>query len=130
MEETYWIPLSRSVQGKLLNERGMKIYMMDRVEYWQNYLEIIARVFGLIAGAWALPLGMDSLAAGISYGSTAGFLASALAFGSGYVLIRSGMEERIDRRFVIALGVLIAVSIFVIAILKTPLNVFQQIGRW
>ena len=103
---------------------------MDRVEYWQNFLEIIARVFGFIAGAWALPLGMDSLAAGISYGSTAGFLASALAFGSGYVLVRSGWEERIDRRFVIALGVLIAVSIFVIGYLETPLNVFQQIGRW
>lgn len=122
--------MAHSVPGKLLKEWDMKIKMMDRAEYWQKYLEIIAQFFGFIAGAWALPLGMDSLAAGISYGSISGFLASALAFGSGYVLVRSGWEERIDRRFVIALGVLIAVSIFVISYLETPLNVFQQIGRW
>lgn len=103
---------------------------MDRLEYWRKYLQILGPFVGFIAAAGALPIGMDSLAAGITYGSIEGYLASGLAIGSGYVLARSGWEERVDRRFAIAFVVLVGVSIYVVGYLETTPNVFQQIGRW
>lgn len=103
---------------------------MDRLEYWVEYAKAAAPFFGLVGGAWALPLGMESLSAGLAFGSVGGYLASVGAFGAGYVLARRSWEGRTDRLFGVAFAVLIVVSIYVLGFLHTPLNVFQQIGRW
>lgn len=94
-------------------------------EYRLRYLKQMGPWVGFIVAAGALALGLRAIAAGMETAGILGYVAGSVELFAGYVTARRAWNETIDIWFVLGIGAVVLISLFILLVIELPATIFQ-----